>query len=369
MKQPFWIFNSILFTLFITILLFIFFARVNIPKKQSIEPYAISQGSSEPEKIDLEQIYKNDLFNTFKSNAISQVREAVQLMPNPPVPVEPHIPEVAPPQFFDALPITLTGIIILEDESKNQAIIMDNKTQQQVNYRVGDEIEDAQLIRILKNKIILVRSNGQQEVLYLRQEDAKIGNPLNRSLLDKDIVKKITNELYFIDPVKFTSYIKNLGELIESFNLSTAYKQGRSIGSIILELPPDSLALQMGLMPGDIIHTINGITTDNHDSQVEIYEKIINLKENDVILVELLRNESPIKIEYKLKKMWRKGNHTKIASIESKIEVEKIEENKIEAEKVKILKEKYKFAPTIEEIKLREKQGMFKRKNLEFNLA
>ena len=39
--------------------------------------------------------------------------------------------------------------------------------------KTGDVIEDAQLMRIFSNKVVLVRSNGQQEVLYLREKDAK----------------------------------------------------------------------------------------------------------------------------------------------------------------------------------------------------
>ncbi len=51
---------------------------------------------------------------------------------------------------------------------------MDTRTNKESSYKVGDMIEDAQLIRIFSNKVILMRANGQQEVLYLREKDAKL---------------------------------------------------------------------------------------------------------------------------------------------------------------------------------------------------
>jgi len=79
------------------------------------------------------------------------------------------------PKFLDPLDITLKGIIVLvHNDSKNRAIIADNKTNKELTYKVGSAIEDAQLIRILSNKVIFLRSNGQQEVLYLREKDAEL---------------------------------------------------------------------------------------------------------------------------------------------------------------------------------------------------
>jgi type II secretory pathway component PulC len=360
MKQPFWILNGTLLFIFFGTLIFIFFAKVKIPMRQSIEPYEIHIEKKEAEKINLEEIYKNDLFNTSSApGPITPEKETETKIPTPPEPVEAQIPETLAPQFFDPLDIALTGIIIQEDETKNKAIILDNKTKRQINYKVGDEIEDAQLIRILRNKVILVRSNGQQEILFLRQEDAKQEDPNQKIIEAKDFIKKISENNYIIDPSRFLQYVRNLGEFLEIFDLSTAYKQGEAIGSKVGRIDPESIAAQMGLLVGDIIEKINDISANNTDNRFEIYKKIISLKENDIINVEVLRHSLPITICYKIKQIERLKSRP---PSEGKTEAIKIEEDKIEAEKVKIMKEKYQFAPTIDEIKLREKQNIFKRK-------
>ena len=242
---------------------------------------------------------------------------------------------------------------------------MDNRTSKQTNYKVGDEIEDSQIIKILKNKVILVRSNGQQEILYVRQEDAKYDNQVVNI---KDIVKKISDDNYLIDSTKFVSYVKNVGDFIELFSLATAYKQGQIIGSRIGRLDAASLGLEMGLLPGDIIIKINDVSADNTNNRFNIYKKIISMNENDIITVEISRNGNPIKINYKINNFNKKNTELKKIQDNKSGEIIKLgntedtadETGNPEKEKIKILKEKYEFAPTMQEIKLREKQNILK---------
>jgi C-terminal processing protease CtpA/Prc len=116
----------------------------------------------------------------------------------------------------------------------------------------------------------------------------------------------------------------------------------------------------MGLMPGDILISINGVPTTSTSNKLKIYKNIIASKENSIITVELLRNNMPLTITYKLANIDKQRFKNVFGGI--KTEIEKVEENRIEANKIKIMHEKYQFAPTIEELRLREKQNMFKPK-------
>jgi type II secretory pathway component PulC len=208
MKHPFWILNSTLLLTLFTAVLFILFARVKLPRRQSIEPYDISLEDEKTDQINLEEIYKNDLFKTYQPILPDiETIETEETLPSPPSAVGAQVPETPEVQFFDPLSITLTGIIVQEDDTKNIAIILDNKTQQQINYKVGDEIEDAQIVRILKDKVILIRSNGQQEILYVKQEDAKADNPEQKKIIAKDAVKKI-------EPLKFLIYQQRTSKVL-----------------------------------------------------------------------------------------------------------------------------------------------------------
>ena len=364
MKQPFWILNSSLLLMLLTVLCFIFFSKVKIPARKSIEPDTHAHvEKKEIHKLDISIVYKNDLFDTYKPVIKESEKPDVTIqMPKPPEPVSAYVPESEAPQFLDPLPLTLTGIIVQSDETKNKAIIMDNRTNKQTNYSINDEIEDSQIIRILRNKVIIARSNGQQEILYVRQEDAKADS---KTIAMKDIVKKISDEDYLIDPNKFVSYVKNVGEFIELFDLVAAYKQGQIIGSRIGKLNSDSLGLEMGLLPGDIVKNINNIAADSTDNRFKIYKKVISMKEDDKITVELLRNNNPAIITYRIKNLDHKKPTLKMVKSRSEniIKIgntENAHDESAEKEKIKILKEKYEFAPTMQEIKLREKQNILK---------
>lgn len=365
MKQPFWILNSILLLLFIIILWFVFFSKVKVPPRKNISPDIFVPAEKPITQIDSSAIYNNDLFNTYRPIVKEPSKlEPISAIPIPPEPIPVQIPPVLTPQFFDALPLTLTGVIMLNDETKNKAIIMDNRTNKQTNYKVGDEIEDAQIIRIFKNKVILIRSNGQQEILYLTHQDAKFDSNILKTRTTKPIVKKINDENYIIDPDGFAMQVRSLGEFIDMLDLQTAYKQGKSIGSKVGKIESDSIVSELGLNQGDIITKINGKPVDTTENRLEIYNKI-SLNKDKVVNLDLLRHNSPFKINYqirKIKKFEKQINQTIHRDVSKPMsDFERSEKDTAEAEKIRLLKEKYDFAPTMQEIKLREKCNMAKK--------
>lgn len=355
MKQSFWIVNAVLFGLFVCVILFISFSKVKISSRKSIVPEAIPLQEETIEKMDTSFIYKNDLFGTYKP--IEIIPEEIKIpeikMPAAPEFVKAEIPEADRPNFLEPLPLTLTGIIIIDDESNNQAIIMDNKTKKQTNYRLGDEIEDSQLARIFKDKIILIRSNGQQEVLYLRANDAKEDNPLEKKNW-KNIVKKTEEYEYLIDYDKFIENVKSLSSFSELLNLTSAYKDGKNVGVKVGLLEPAGLGIELGLQPGDIIQKIDGIDVDETEKRYQVYEKIICKNDQEETKVEILRNGTMHTLTYKL------ATH-KDMIIQSEITPRTVNEEQIIKEKIQVLKEKHAFAPTYKEIKSQERSKLFKK--------
>ncbi len=363
MKQPFWILNLALLFIFFIVLWFVFFMRVKVPFRRTIEPdYNVNIEKKEARKIDISIVYQNDLFNTHQPEIKPiEPTETLNEMPSAPEPLITMAPETQEPQFLEPLPLTLTGIIVNTDETKNIAIIQDNRSSKQNNYKVNDEIEDAQIIRIFRNKVILVRSNGQQEILFVRQSDIK---EENKKIALNQIVKKISENIYQVDPVKFATYVNNLGEFIESLDLVTAYKHGLMIGSRVGKLEPDSLGLALGLVPGDIIKSINGILADNTNNRYEIFKNISSLDEGANVVVEIIRNNNIISISYEIKKITLKRPRYEANEETKQNEIVSQKIINPQEEREKVLKEKYKFAPTLKEIRLREKQNLMKQKNL-----
>ena len=360
MKHPFWIANSSLFFLFLLVFGFIYMSRLPLPERENIQPRIYTRPPKEVGlEINISKIYENDLFGTYKKELPPpEEPEYVVPFPEPPEPQRVSVPELPAPQFLDPLDITLKGIIVISSNGmKNRAIITDNKTARETIYRVGDTIDDAQLIRILKNKIILLRTNGQQEVLYLREADAK-SDPTFAMLENWDaVIQTISKNYYAVDRKEFTNRVTNLGQFIDILGLTTAYKQGKSIGCKIGQLAEKSLGTYLGLQTNDIILAINEIPATNTEDRLRIYNDIIALQENETIKVKLLRNQQESELIFALQDL------TKEAPLDEQLTpaTQYFHQERARKEKEKVLKEKHKFAPTLDEIRKREKQNMMKK--------
>jgi type II secretion system protein C len=351
MKHPFWILNSTLLFLLTMVLLFIFFSRQRVPSRQSItvDEY-FEPVKRDISQVSLEKIYENDLFNTYRKE-FKPIEQPAALtpIPPPPIPQAAYIPEKPAAQFLDPLPITLKGVTIISgDDTKSRAIIEDNNTSTEKTYKVGDKIEDAQLLRIFSNKVVLIRSNGQQEVLYLREKDAQL-DPAYALITGWDsVVQKINDTAYHINPASFAQRVPTLGQFIDLIDIITVYKQGKSIGCKVGHLEENSLGLALGLQKGDIILAVNDIPATDTAQRFAIYKSIMNTSINGSIIARIIRNNQEMSITYTLTEPFipSKGSST-----ESTMQL-------LEREQLKIMEEKYKLAPTIQEIRNKEKEMM-----------
>ncbi len=354
MKQPLWILNSTLFFLSVIVLLFVYFSRVSLPEKTDIEPALYSKLKSHKSMdINIAQIYEADLFGTYKKETPTLEKQTVPTLPEPPAPETIEVPALPKPQFLDPLEVTLKGIFVLNtDSSKNRAIVMDNQTTKEATYKVGDKIADAQLIRIFPNKIILLRANGQQEVMYVREMDAQADAQYAKPDEWSKIIKSINETTYLVDPLAFADRVQDLSNLIDMLHIITAYKQGKSIGCRIGQAGEKSLALALGLQAGDVVLAIDNISADTMENRLKIYKSILSKQMNDRVAVTLLRNKDELTFEYILKDFLPEMGQ-KITP-ETEFQIKQLQEE----ERLNILKQKHEFAPTLEEIKRRERQLM-----------
>ncbi len=361
MKHPFWIINLGLLSLVLTAFAFIYFSNVktSLPRAEDLEPMELAPRKEQKVAINIKRIYEDDLFGTYVKE-IPQLKQMETSIPFPPPPAQQTItiPALVEPEFLDPLNITLKGIIVVSsNDSKNRAMIQDSKTMQEGTYKVGDLIQDAQLIRIFKNKVIFLRLNGQQEVLYLREQDAKIDPVYNTAHEWNDVVKKTALNKYLINPQAFVEQVRNLTECIDLLNATTAYQQGKSIGLRIGNISKSPLGGFMGLQNGDIILSINGIPTQTTEERLAIYKNVTSLKIGNTINVQLMRKSKEITIVYTLEDFSTK-EEKKITG-EEKQETAFLSYKKNET----IKQQHYAFAPTINKIKKADQRIMVQKGN------
>jgi len=353
MKHPFWLVNSILLLLFLTMLGFIFFSKPKKIKKVHFIPEEVKPLKKVLPKIDLSKIYMNDLFDTFQEPVLPEKPIAPpKPLPEAPSAKQPQLPQRVAPQFLEPLKITLRGIMVTGNDETNVAVIEDNLTKKSQNYHLGDTIQDAQVIRLLKNKVILIRSNGQQETLYVNKHDAELEALLAPKKQWDSIVVKEDVDAYIIDPKAFVGYIRSLAQFIDMLSLTTVYRQGESIGCRVGSISKESLASALGLQSGDIIIKINNIPATDTKNRFEIYQQVIASNLGDSIAVNFLRHNLPFDLTYTLSGIKEESISAK------KVQTEQKMYHEIEEEKKKLLQEQHKFAPTARELEKEHKQNI-----------
>lgn len=356
MKHPFWIFNSALALLFIIVLLFVTFSRQRRPHREPIKPQPVSaeQLPQNNIKVNSSKIYERDIFDTYEKEEKKAPAIASVPVPQPPVATVTKAPELPQPAFLDPLNISLKGIIFIAgQEDKNRAIIQDKQTTRESTYKVGNHIEDAQLIRIFNNKIVLLRTNGQQEVIYLREKDAQ-QDPAFNTLGNWDTVsKRINDTTYNINPHAFLQRIQNLSQFIDMLDLTTAYQKGINIGCRIGKVEKDSLGQALGFETGDIVTAVDDIPATTTADRFTIYKSILHKKDDDTIRVAILRKRKPLTLVYSLEKFSTLNKNTSVEPAQE-LQTEEIMHEK----QLKALETKRRIVPVTQDVKKRERAHM-----------
>ena len=364
MKHPFWLVNSSLLLLILIVVGFIVFTRQTIPQKLPIKRPMVPQAVTQQQPVDITKIYEEDLFNTYRETIkqVEQVKLALPV-PTPPQPIKVEIPEEPKQPFLPPLDATLKGIMMVSDESFCTAMIIDNKTKQEHNYKIGDLLEDAQLVKIFPSKVLLIRSNGQQESLYLTEKDALI-DPILSHQHDNwaHITRKKSSTEISIDPFAFVKTIPNLGLLFDRFDISTAYKDGKSIGCKLGKIIENSLAQALLFEPGDLILKVADLPIETIEQRMIAYEKITGKKVGDQFTLEISRKNSPLTLTVKLEDFENDLTLQNTQSTRNRTEETGIlqgpSSEELELQFEAILKEKYAFAPTTQDLIIAQKKAM-----------
>jgi type II secretion system protein C len=304
MKSPLWILNSALAILLLGLLLFISFSRPQRAAKASLVPsHTESEAKLETPSIDPSLIYKNDLFGTYIESRPPVEEQSVKktIVPPPPTLKKTVVTQPLPPQFLPPLAVTLKGIIYSQDESDNRAIISDNKTKKETLYKIGAKVLDAEIIHISNNKIMFIRSNGQQETLFVTQGDAQADPIYNQHHIVETVTQKISDTQYTLYQEAFAQRVHNLAQFMDMLDITTAFHQGKIIGIRIGRIEDSSLGTLLGFMQGDIVTAINGTPTTTTKNRVAIYNTLKDVDHDTTISVDVMRQGNKITLQYLVK--------------------------------------------------------------------
>lgn len=257
---------------------------------------------------DLNSLFDRDLFNTqvpVESGEKLFVYQPVLLLKNIIPPLFPsRIPVTEIPRYeqeiLPPLQIVLRGTIISDNPLYNKVFIENLRTKEEKDYIIGDIIEDAQIVFIGKTQVNLIRSNGQEEIIYLNKllkiEEEAIAK------LSWEKICSLKNGVREINTYFLKLKIKSLTAFIDELGLVTYFENNLPQGCLVTTAPPDSLGSALGLLSGDVLVSINDFLLNSVDSRISAYEFVLKQSEIQGFLfkLKLLRNNNFIEIDFHL---------------------------------------------------------------------
>lgn len=371
MKQPLWAINSSLLFLCILGQVILLFLQTTMPRRTSLEPDSVPMIERQINvTVDIAKIYKeNDLFNTYVPAVVSASKISeleIPAIPEAPAIIPLTIPVEAPKVFIAPLPVTLKGVMYVHDRpAQSVAIIQFQNSKEEINYHVGQLINDAQILKIYPNRVIVVRSNGQQETLYLREDDAGRDFAADTAKEISALTIPVKSGIYQIPVEKFVMHVKGLGNFIDLLDLTTVYKQGKSVGCRVGKSDKDSLGSKLGLLYDDVIQQVDGIPVTDIASRILVFDHITQKKIGDNFVVKIERAGKLVQLKYSLvsspdKKVLQiippkaaeaKGQEQALVLGEQAI-------YDLEQQRKHLLEQKVKLAPTAHQIEFEERKKM-----------
>lgn len=374
MRQPLWAINSSLLLLCVVGQLVFFLLYTPIPRRVSLEPDTIHM----PEKkigavVSIKNIYEqNDLFGTYVQpipRIAPTVEPTVPPIPDAPAAIPLKIPIEPEKVFIAPLAVNLKGVMYSYDKpDQSLAIIEFQDSKEEINYRVGQLINDAQILKMYPNKVIVVRSNGQQETLFLREDEAGKDLAIETAKEISGIAVTLKNGYYHIPVEKFVTYVKSLGQFIDLLGLTTVYQKGKSIGCRVGKADKDSLGIKLGFIRDDIIQQVDGLPVTDISSRVLVFDHVVQKKAGDSITARIDRGGKTIELKYVLVKTDQESSAGVLPASKPGQKVPVVDGQMVynlEEERKKILEQKVKLAPTTQQLQIEERRKMFEARRRE----
>ena len=149
------------------------------------------------------------------------------------------------------------------------AVIEDASGKGQFLVRVGDAIQDAVVVMILKGKIVL-QVSGREELLEMDQWTSGLSpSPPSSSLMPAQVDDR--QQVISVKRSQVDEAIKDINQLMKQVRIIPNFNQGKPDGLMISGIPQDSFFSQIGLRSGDILSGVDGKAIESVDDALKLY--------------------------------------------------------------------------------------------------
>ena len=189
-----------------------------------------------------------------------------------------------------ALDVQLKGTMV-SDGGFLMAMIEDWTQRKEDLYMVGDSIQDAEIVKILKDRVILERA-GRKETLTLFSDQKSKGRRGRPSETGSAARARPTPRPSDRQPPSAASANERQAQqrvrsLMAQLRLRPHFREGKPAGFVVGQVQPRSIFEESGLQKGDIIVAINDEDVITPNQLLKAYREVA---EDEMLWMDILRN-------------------------------------------------------------------------------
>ncbi len=142
-------------------------------------------------------------------------------------------------------------------------------------YRVGQEIEDAE-IKAIRRNILILDNNGREEKLEIKFDEKVISSRLSSpsALSSGRGVTKVAANKFILDRKEVERLSGDVTQFMTQVRIVPNLVRGKASGYKMLNIKADSLVASVGFKNGDILKEINGKSINRPEEAFQAYQQL-----------------------------------------------------------------------------------------------
>lgn len=197
-----------------------------------------------------------------------------------------------------ALKVALLGTVSGDEETARAVILDKTKRGFQFLFKVGDTIQNAEIIKILRGKVVL-KVGDKNQILTMEEKPGATAITARRSARrPRPASRQQQGTTITLDSATVNKSLQNMTQLLSQVRVRPHYRNGKTDGFLLSQVRPNTIFTRLGLRNGDVIQSIDGETIESPDDIVDFYDE---LKDGSPVSLEIQRRGLKKVLNYRFK--------------------------------------------------------------------
>ncbi len=192
--------------------------------------------------------------------------------------------------------LTLSAVYAKKD-SGGWIIVKDNNSLKTYVLQKGEQFKNYVLKSVFPTYVIFEKNNKQYKLEFKKEDFQNIVN--QKTFLSNNInnINNNNNDTIKIKKSFFNDYVNDVDKIWKDIVINPIEKNNGIDGFIISSMKKNSVLGKIGLQAQDIIKKVNNVELNSYNNAFSLFK---NIKNNDYINIEIIRNNKLMELNYEI---------------------------------------------------------------------